>query len=450
MPDLASLTGRFRKLEPPVEPLRARPRTADQVIEVLRDRKRFPSPVRPVGANSGETRCAKVHGGTELDMSGMNRLLQLTRDTVTVEAGMRLRDLVRILADRKLELMATDDQLDRSVGGIISSGSLVGSAAMDEPNLAASVLGLRLITPQGRVLDFDDSNAEMMQLLRQSFGLMGVVQAVTLRVRRQTQYSLRHGKMGFAELAKLAPQLALAKAGVKIYLLPFRDRAFLELREAGVGEHRPRPWLWRSRDWLANKLLPNLADLLRRIPGRRLRDPLIDGFSEATQVLINTRLTDAGTNAMEQTSKFRRIGPTARIRTCTWVFPASEFAGLLYSYREYSKRHYKTSGYRCNLPAVAYRLPQDQRALLSASFNGPAFALSLRTTVNTGWDDFLMDFAAIASRFGGIPVFNQTPGFQPEHAAKAYGARLERFRILRRQMDPQDRLLNQFFAEHIG
>ena len=72
------------------------------------------------------------------------------------------------------------------------------------------------------------------------------------------------------------------------------------------------------------------------------------------------------------------------------------------------------------------------------------------TTVTAGWDNFLIDFAAIAARFGGIPLFNQTRGFTPEQAAKAYGNRLQRFRILRRQMDPQDRLLNQFFAEHIG
>lgn len=450
MPDIARLTGRFKKLELPAEPLRARPRNVEQIIEVLTDRKRFPSPVRPRGADSSATRCAKVHGGTVLDMTGMNRVVRLDRKFVTVEAGMRLRDLVRFLAERKLELLATDEQLDRSVGGIVSSSSLCSSTAMDEPNLAASLCALSLVTPGGRVLDFDAGKPEMLELLRQSCGLMGVIHTVTLRIRPQTLYTVRHGKMGFAELAKLVPQLATAKAGVKIFLLPFRDRAFVELRDAGLNGRRPRKAAWQFGDWLTNKLLPDIVHLLRRIPGRRLRDPLIDRFSEATQALVNTRLVDAGSNAMEQTGKFRRVGREARIQQSTWAFPAREFGAALYSYREYCQRHYKTSAFRCNLPAVVYRLPKDALAALSPSFDGPVFALSLRTTITAGWDDFLIDYAAIAARFSGIPLFNQTRGFTPEQAARAYGARLQRFRILRQQMDPQDRMLNQFFAEHIG
>lgn len=450
MPDIARLTGRFRKLEKAIEPIRVRPRSAAQIVQVLTDRQRFPSPVRPVGAGSSATRCTRVHGGTILDLSAMNKLIQVERKSVTVQAGMRLRDLIRILADHDLELLAGEEQLDRTIGGIVSSSSLFCSTAVDDPNLSASVCGIEMVTPGGRIMQFGEDKPDMLQVLRQSYGLMGVIHSVTLRVRRRSQYTVRHGKTRFAELAKLVPGLATTNSGVKLYLLPFRDRAFIELRESDSSGGRPRALAWRLRDWLANKLLPELLHLLWRIPGRRLRDPLIDGFSEATQVLVNTRLVDAGSNAVEQTGKFRRIGSTSRTRSCTWVFPAGKFPAALYSYREYCRRHYKISGFRCDLPAVALRLPADQSALLSPTFDGPSFALSLRTTVNRGWDDFLIDFAAIAARFGGVPMFNETPGFTPAQAAKAYGIRLAQFRTLRAQMDPQNRMLNQFFAEHIG
>ena len=185
---------------------------------------------------------------------------------------------------------------------------------MDEANLAACVTALGLVTPNGRELDFDTSKPEMLRLLRQSYGLMGVICWVTLRVRPQTLYTVRHGKMGFAELARLIPEMATAKAGVRIFLLPFRDRAFVELRDAGIAGAEPTSRSWQVMDWLSNKLLPDIVHLLRRLPGRRLRDPLIDGFSEATQALINPRLVDAGSNAMEQTGKFRRVGDRARIQ----------------------------------------------------------------------------------------------------------------------------------------
>ncbi|MGI9329450.1 MAG: FAD-binding protein [Gammaproteobacteria bacterium] len=450
MADIARLTGRFRKLEKTQEPRRIKVRSLEQISEVLMDRGRFPSPVRPVGANSNATRCTRVHGGTVMDLSEMNKLIHLDKKSVTVQAGMRLRDLVRILADRDLELLASEEQLDRTIGGIVSSASLFCGTTIDDPNLAASVLGIGLVTPNGRTIDFDSSTPEMLNVLRQSYGLMGVIHRVSLRIRPRSQYTVRHGKLGFAELTKLLPSLATANAGVKIYLLPFRDRAFVELRETDSKARKPRVLAWRARDWLTNQLLPDLLHLLRKIPGKRFRDPLIDGFSEATQVLINRRLVDAGSNAMEQTGKFRRIGPLARTRSCTWVFPAKQFGAALYSYREYCRRHYEVAGFRCDLPALAYRLLPDPWSLLSPSFEGPVFALSLRTTVTDGWEDFLIDFGAIAGRFGGIPLLNYTRGVPTGHVKQAYGSRLEKFCQLREQIDPQNRLLNQFFTEHLG
>ena len=83
-------------------------------------------------------------------------------------------------------------------------------------------------------------------------------------------------------------------------------------------------------------------------------------------------------------------------------------------------------------------------------FGGPAFALNIRSTNKDGWDDFLLSFAEFAAHFRGLPVFNQTPSFQPAYARRVYGERLHRFRAMRQRLDPDDRLLNQYFAEHLG
>jgi FAD/FMN-containing dehydrogenase len=186
------------------------------------------------------------------------------------------------------------------------------------------------------------------------------------------------------------------------------------------------------------------------VPIGRIRDPLIDGFSEATQMLVNTRFVDAGSNAMEQTGRFRKVGAESRIKSCTWLYPADRFGAMIYSFREFARRHCEVAGYRCNLPAVAYRIPKDRASLLSPSYDGPMFALSLRSTNTDGWEDFLLDFAKISARFGGVPLLNQTRGFTAEQVQEAYGRRIERFRAMRRKLDPQNRLLNQFFAEHVG
>jgi hypothetical protein len=300
------------------------------------------------------------------------------------------------------------------------------------------------------VVAINDSAPDALRLMRQSYGLLGIICTVTVRIRKIRSYSIRHGKTGFAKFTTLIPNLAKVDAGVKLYMLPYRDRVFVELREASA-ESRPHSFAWKLRDWLINRVLPELVySLGRAFSVRRIRDPLIDGFSEATQMLVNTRFVDAGSNAHEQTGQFRKVGTSSRIRHCTWLFPTNKFSAALYSYREFCRRYYKTTGFRCDLPAVGYRLTRDRSALLSPSFDGPVFAISLRSTNTKGWTEFLIDFASIASNFDGIPMFNETPGFTTNQAARAYGKRLERFRAMRRQADPENRLLNQFFAEHIG
>ena len=87
--------------------------------------------------------------------------------------------------------------------------------------------------------------------------------------------------------------------------------------------------------------------------------------------------------------------------------------------------------------------------MVSPSFAGPVFALKLCSTCKDGWDDYLLEFAEFAAHFQGIPVFNLTKGYKPGYAARVYGERLQRFRNIRHQLDPKDRLLNQFFAEHL-
>ena len=87
---------------------------------------------------------------------------------------------------------------------------------------------------------------------------------------------------------------------------------------------------------------------------------------------------------------------------------------------------------------------------MSPSFEGPLFALTMRSTNMEGWDDFLLEFAEFAVHFKGIPLFNQTRGVKPRYATTAYGDRLRRFRDIRKKLDPRNRLLSQFFVERLG
>jgi len=424
------------------------------IVKVLTNPKRFPSPVRPVGSNSTSTRCLHTQGGTQLDMTSLNRLLRFNAKTVTVQAGIRLRELAEKLAEHGLELVGGCDDPDRTVGGAISSGSLTAAIPGEGGNLASSVVRLTLITPQGHRLDIGQDRADLLRVALMSYGLLGVVCEVELRIRRIRSYAMRNKTLNFDELANYMPDLAQVRAAVKLFLLPYRDTAFVEVRVTGSKNRPVHGWPWKIRNWAWNSVLPRVVHSVGRvIPIRQLREPLIDTVNEAAQVLVNRGLSASGSNSAEQSGQFRTLSrpqrPT-RIRYCTWAFPACQFGAVVTAYRDFCRTHYKASKFRCDLPTIAYRVDKNQSALLSPSFDEQVFSLSVRTTDTDGWENFVIEFAEFATGFAGIPLFNQTCGITPGYVEDVFGERLAHIRAIRRRLDPNNRLLNQFFAEHIG
>ncbi len=69
--------------------------STDNITAILKDRAKYPFPVRAIGSNHSTARCGVADGGTIIKMSKMNRILGITADTVTAEAGALYIDIAR-------------------------------------------------------------------------------------------------------------------------------------------------------------------------------------------------------------------------------------------------------------------------------------------------------------------------------------------------------------------
>lgn len=427
-----------------------RPSSPNEIVQILLDRKRFPSPVRPMGSGSSITRCVTANGGTLIDLSEMNRVLSIDQDSVTVQPGITLPDLADILRDEGLELIGGFDLASRTVGGAVCSAGLEATIAGDVSQFAGHATRLKVISPQGKKFVVTDRTKSLLSLVRLSYGLLGVVYEVTLRVRPIEGFSSQTAKVSFKDFTKLGPKLSAAGSGVRMCLLPFRDRIFFELRSPTSDGHNGKEYSWKVREWAMYSALPTVARTLgRALPIRQLRYSLIDNISEATQSLVSSGSGRTGSNASEQSGRFRVLGQQ-RFTYCTWAFPAKEFANVVLSYKLFSKEHYARTGFRCDMPTIAYRLNRDRSALLSPSFDGPLLTLSPLSTDSPGWEDFMFDFAEFAMGLGGTPFFNQTKNATAECVNERFNTRLTFFKKVRQAFDPHDRLLNQFFATYMS
>jgi hypothetical protein len=424
--------------------------TPTEIQQVLLDAKRYPSPVRPVGSGSSMTRCVTANGGTQLDLSTMNRVLKIESDRVTVQPGISLTELADVLSDEGLELIGGFDLANRTVGGAVSSAGLEASMAGDVGQFASHVIQLKVLSPNGKKFVVSEKTKTLLALMRLSYGLLGVVYEITLRVRPVQGFAVQTAKVSFKDFGRLGSKLLGATAGVKLYLLPFRDRIYLELRRPAAEADPGRKFAWRLKDWAVYTALPGAAHSLgMAMPIRQIRYPLIDSLSAVAQSLVNNALVRSGSNSVEQSGRYRMLGSKSRFTYTTWGFPASEFANTALAYKLFCKEHYARTGFRCDIPTVGFRLNRDRSSLLSPSFDTPIFTLSPLSTQLDGWDDFVLDFADFAAKHRGIPFFNQTRNAAPEVVAQRFGTRLAFFNKVRRELDPYDRLVNQFFQSYL-
>lgn len=402
-----------------------------------------------MGSGSSITRCVTANGGTLVDLSAMNRVLSIDDDSVTVQPGITLPELADILREEGLELIGGFDLANRTVGGAVCSAGLEATIAGDVGQFAGHATRLKVISPQGKRFVVTDNTKSLLGLLRLSYGLLGIVYEVTLRVRPIQGFTSRTAKVSFKDFTKLGPRLTAAGAGIRLCLLPFRDRIFFELRQPTTDETDGKEYAWKIRDWAMYSALPAVAKTVARaLPIRQLRYSLMDNISEATQTLVSSGSGRTGSNASEQSGRFKTLGEQ-RFTYCTWAFPAAEFANIVLSYKLFSKEHYGRTGFRCDMPTIAYRLNRDRSALLSPSFDGPLLTLSPLSTDSTGWEDFMFDFAEFATELGGVPFFNQTKNATPQCVNDRFGSRLTFFKRVRQAFDPHDRLLNQYFASYM-
>jgi FAD/FMN-containing dehydrogenase len=424
------------------------PHTVQDLIAIMRDTARFPSPVRPAGSMHSTARMNGDDGGTLVDMKAMNRILEFGPGTVTVEAGATHMAVAEALKARGLQFYVMTEIGNVTIGAFATAATKDSSFPGEYGQVCSYVTRLRLVTPQGEIKTYsEEDNPEEMRLLRSSYGLFGIVFEVTLRVRPTTALAVRHLSLSLSEFRERFPAFAREFA-VMYYLFPFDRRVAVELRKDNpavqpTSYHR---WKYRNRFW--RKYGPAttqwIADHLRSRPLRRFADKM--NALLLRQALVRVLRSDRTWPHAQIISYPRDPGRTKYIFSM-WAFDQSGFFDILEDYCDFCTDYERRTGYRCDLPAVGYAIAQDRSSLLSYSWDFPTLCIDPTSTGGADWERFLRAYNAFCSARGGLPLFNQTPFLTRAEVAKAFGKRLETFAAARRKADPEDRLLDSYFRE---
>jgi hypothetical protein len=428
------------------------PANVNEIVAILKNPSQYPSPVRAVGSNHSTSLCGAAEGGTLIKMSRMNKILDISNETVTVQAGAIYIDIAQELEKQNLQFYVNTEIGSLSAGSAACAGTKDSSMPGEFGQVGSYVSRIKMVLPSGSLLEVADDQPELMQMVRSSYGTFGIVYEVTFRVRPLSPLAVHHETFKLDDFLTQLPALKARGESMMYYMFPFDGLITVEFRHynpTATGDPDRHSWALRNYMWAtAGPLICAQAEA--DIPTPAVRYKVVDGLNAIWRFKLENLIKSDNTIAADQIIRYPPVANASKYTFSLWAFPDETYPTVLPKHFEFCRQYYKDAGYRVNMLYVGYSIVKDQNSLLSYSYDSDVMTMDPVSTGNPGWKTFLGVYNQLCSDQGGIPLLNQTFGITRDQAEKALGDRLKTFSDARKIYDPNGRLLNAYFRDLLG
>ena len=408
----------------------ATPGSAAELREVVRRSAR----VRVMGSRHSWSR-AIVTDDTLVSLERMTRIVAVDEATlqVTVQAGVTLRALIAEL-DRRGLALANLGSIDRqTVAGAISTGTHGTGLAFQ--CLAAQVVALRLVDGRGeeRALRRGDADFDAVVV---GLGCFGVVYEVTLQVVRSFQIHAITERAPFDDVVDRLDEHLRAYDHFKLWWLVPDDHVIVfKNRRTDAPRNDSDLVRWFKDELLSVAVYRSLV-ALQRLDRKRLV-PLVNR-------LLGREVGKRYERICKSHVGFLTPDPPVH-RETEWAFDLADAPRLLREYR----RALLDSGHTYNF-IQEIRFSRGDDFWLSPAYGRDSIWLGMyNMDSDERWADQLRAFEAFAVRNGGRPHWGKEAGFDPAYL-RGQLPRLEDFRALAAQYDPDGKLANDWARRVLG
>jgi len=431
----------------------ARPETLEELQAVLADSGAYPSPVRAVGSYHSLTPCASSDG-TVVSLERMKRVVGIDREamTFTAEAGLEMIEANRILREQGLQFMLNIEIGNMTLGSAACCQTKDALDGVEHGQVNSYVTCIKWVSPSGGLEEASETrNPELLPLIRSSYGLAGVVYEVTFRIKPLEIVKFDYELYPTEELTQdLVTQVIDSNEAMVAWTIG--NTTVLQTRNSATELNHE--WLAEGRQFGWNFLGSFTSHLGRAATGGTRLSHVTDELSFGMQLGFYRLISKAGGFTLHDPDKMVDYSKTprfARYAFTFWAFPRDEWVVNLKDYVAWRDDYQRRHDFGCNLPLGSYFIKKDTSSLLSYTYDGDIISIDpIHAPGERGqaeWDSFLREFNDWAYARGGIPLLNQSPFVTRAHVEAAFGERWQTLCEWLRSVDPEQRMVNEFFAD---
>jgi L-gulono-1,4-lactone dehydrogenase len=407
------------------------PSSEEELVRAIGGARR----VKVVGAGHSFTDIACTDG-VMIDMSGMGRVLEVDGDEVTVEAGISLHDLGEELRARGLAMENQGDVDPQSLAGAISTATHGTGGGFG--NLSSRVVGVRLVTGTGEVVDLRDTQSgtsthsgtggDELRAARVSLGALGAIAAVTLKCVPAFTIHRIDEPRPLDEVLPQLDELVDSHDHWEAFVMPYTRRALTLTSERTDRPPKPpgRVGAFLHDVILENAVLGLFCRTGRRFPG------LIPTLNRALAGLMGR------SEHLDASNRVYANKRLVRFTEMEYGIPREHAADALERVLALVERRRLPVGFPIELRVVA---PDD--ALISTAQGRPTAYIAVHQYVGMEFETYFRAVEAIMDEYGGRPHWGKRH-YQTAATLRARYPEWDRFAEIRERFDPERRFENDY------
>ncbi|GAA1412914.1 D-arabinono-1,4-lactone oxidase [Kitasatospora putterlickiae] len=391
--------------------------------------------VKAVGAGHSFTAIASAGNGVLVRPHALTAVREIDREngTVTVEAGLPLHRLNRLLAAAGLALTNLGDIEAQTVAGATSTGT--HGTGRDSGSLAAQIRGLEIVLADGGVRRCSPTeHPRLFEAARLGLGALGVITALTLAVEPSFLLTAHEQPMRFDEVLDRMDELTAVNEHFEFYWFPHTDRCSTKRNNRSQGPAAPLPRFkaWLEDDFLSNTVWEGACRVGRRFPGSV---PAIAAL--AARAWSDRGYTDTAYKVFTSPRK-------VRFTEMEYAVPRAAAGEVLRELRAMVER----SGWRISFPVEVRFAPADEVWLSTAHGRDTAY-IAVHLYRGTPEQGYFTAVERLMTGYGGRPHWGKLHTRDAEYLAGAY-PRFADFIALRDELDPDRRFGNDHLRRVLG